>query len=203
MATEGGERSMPQPSALITAVTADDEITALFKAHGDTVARWACRLGGPGIDEEDIVQEVFLVARRRLGGYEGDAKVTTWLFRITERVAKVARRKAHRHGRWALLPAIVAHGLVAPQRGPGEQLDRSEVSRLVYAILDRLPENQRKVLILFQLEEMSTEQIAELVDAKAATVRVWLHRARLRFAELYRQIEERDDSTLHAGEGRP
>src|SRR5262249_14147909 len=68
-------------------------VADLYRAHAQTVARWASRLGGPAIDVEDVVQEVFLVVQRRLDGFRGDAHVKTWLYRITANVVRWRRRK--------------------------------------------------------------------------------------------------------------
>ena len=59
------------------------------------MGRWAARLGGPSIEVEDVVQEVFLVAKRRLVSFrpDGGGSITTWLFRATERIVKATRRK--------------------------------------------------------------------------------------------------------------
>src|SRR5262245_486200 len=67
----------------------------LYRTYATKVGRWAARLGGPSIEVEDVVQEVFLVAKRRLISFrsDGSGKVTTWLFRATERIVKAARRK--------------------------------------------------------------------------------------------------------------
>src|SRR5206468_229623 len=68
---------------------------------------WARRLLGPGGDVEDAMQEVFLVAYRRLPEYRGDAKITTWLHEITFRVTQNQRRKL-RLARWLrLTPALI------------------------------------------------------------------------------------------------
>jgi RNA polymerase sigma factor (sigma-70 family) len=69
------------------------DLDNLYRAHAATVARWAARLVGPGADVEDIVHEIFLVAGRRLPEFRGEAKVSTWLYRITERVALGYRRR--------------------------------------------------------------------------------------------------------------
>jgi RNA polymerase sigma factor (sigma-70 family) len=149
-----------------------------------TVARWARRLGGPSIDPDDVVQDVFLVARRRLDRWEPGARITTWLFRTTEKIARRARRRQRL--RELVLRVIGANG--ESERGAGptplEQLERDETCRRVYAILDRLPERQRRVLILFELEGLSTQEIADLLGARLPTVRVWLYRARAGFAAI-------------------
>jgi RNA polymerase sigma-70 factor (ECF subfamily) len=170
------ERTLPLVSQPDDAV----DIDALYRLHARTVARWALRLGGPGIDADDVTQDVFLVARRRLRTFEPRAKITTWLFRTTEKVVRAARRRQRLR---RLLTGDSAE-VAATGPTPLEAALRDETCRRVYRILDRLPDKQRRVLILFELEGLSTQDIAVLVGARPVTVRVWLHRARARFAEL-------------------
>jgi RNA polymerase sigma-70 factor (ECF subfamily) len=166
------------------------DIEAVYRLHAPTVARWTARLGGPSVDVEDVVQEVFLVAGRRLRRSCTDAKVTTWLFRATQRIVLAARRKA-RLRRWlARTPPDLAPALPRTRPTPLEAIERQELAATVYALLDRMPEGLRQVLILFEMEGMTTDEIAALTGARAATVRVRLHRARCRFAELYQSGEE-------------
>jgi RNA polymerase sigma-70 factor (ECF subfamily) len=159
---------------------------SLYRAHASTVARWAARLGGPGIDPNDVVQEVFLVAQRRLTVFRAEGgQITTWLFRTTEKVVQTARRK-QRLRRWlARLSVGRPPGLGQARPGPGEALERWQEVEGVYRVLDRMPDKLRRVLVLFELEQMSTGEIADLVGARIGTVRVWLFRARARFMELH------------------
>src|SRR5215468_8530803 len=71
----------------------------LFEQHADTVAGWASRLGGPAVDVEDVVQEVFVIVHRRLERFRGNANITTWLYGITANIVYQQRRKAKRR-RW-------------------------------------------------------------------------------------------------------
>src|SRR4051794_40725215 len=87
------------PDHLAGADPAGLDIALLYRAHERTVMRWAARLGGPEIDVEDVVQDVFLVAKRRLRSFDGAANVKTWLFRTTEKIVQAARRKG-RFRRW-------------------------------------------------------------------------------------------------------
>ena len=163
------------------------DLDALYRQHARTVARWARRLGGPDVDAEDITHEVFLVARRRLRRFEArpaGAQITTWLFRTTEKIARSARRRQRFRrlfmGRQPELTPFHPAAIVTPL----ERLEQDELCRRVYAVLDRMPERQRRVLILFELEGMSTQQMADLLQTRVGTVKVWLFRARARFAEL-------------------
>jgi len=184
--------SMPRaahssPPDLGSAESAVD-VALLYRAHERTVMRWAARLGGPDIDVEDVVQDVFLVARRRLGSFEGRGSLKTWLFRTTEKIVLAARRKG-RLRRWLARSGEAATATMGAARPtPGEALERDREIRDVYRILDRLPERQRRVLVLFELEGLSTQEIAGLVGARVATVRVWLFRARARFLEEHQRL---------------
>lgn len=156
----------------------------IYRAHAATVARWVTHLGGPTADVDDLVHEIFLVADRRLAEFRGEAKLTTWLYRITERVVR-GRRRNDRVRRWLLRTfrgdLENAHGPTPPT--PIEEMERRRSAEVVYRILDRLPEKYRDLLVLFELEGASGEEIAELTGGKLATVWVRLHRARKRFLE--------------------
>jgi RNA polymerase sigma-70 factor (ECF subfamily) len=158
------------------------DFETLYRAHASTVARWAAKLAGPQVDVDDLVHEIFLVVRRRLPEFRGDAKVTTWLYRITERVARETRRK-DRFRRWfSRARYLEIQGTVAPPHlTPVDEFERRQSGETVYRILDRLPYKYRNVLVLFELEELSGEEIATLTGLKLATVWVHLHRARVRF----------------------
>jgi RNA polymerase sigma-70 factor (ECF subfamily) len=167
------------------------EITSLFRTHAAQVERWVARLAGPGVDAEDVVQEVFLVVQRRLVEWRAEAKVTTWLYRITERVVHRQRRK-QRMGRWLRgLAGDFAENIPAERLTPVDELERKQAASTVYAALDGLERKQRAVVVLFEIEGLSGEEIATLTGTKLATVWVQLHRGRARFLERLRQMEKR------------
>ena len=70
------ERSLAPPAEDVVAA----DVGELYRQHAETVARWVARLGGPLIDLEDAVHEVFVIAQRRRPSTEGAARITTWLF---------------------------------------------------------------------------------------------------------------------------
>jgi RNA polymerase sigma-70 factor (ECF subfamily) len=179
------------PPADADPVDSPVDVARLYRAHERTVMRWAARLGGPGIDVEDVVQDVFLVAKRRLKSSDDSWNIQTWLFRTTENIVKAARRK-RRLRRWlSLSREPAAPGMGAPRPTPAEALEHDRAVEEVYRVLDRMPERQRRVLVLFEIEGMSTQAIAELIDAPVGTVRVWLFRARARFLEEHQRLFQR------------
>ncbi|HEY2902899.1 MAG TPA: sigma-70 family RNA polymerase sigma factor [Polyangia bacterium] len=176
--------SMPRPMLQEAEPVRADGFDALFRQHGAVVARWAAALGGPELEIEDAVQEVFMVAHRRLSEFRGDAKVTTWLFQITRRVVSGQRRRA-RWRQWLRGSAEdVAGHLATPELGPVEALERREAARRLYAVLDQMNEKYRMVLVLTKMEGLDADQIARVSGVSSVTVRVWLHRARAQFQQL-------------------
>jgi len=194
LASQGGvAMSLPVPAPPASAEAPGPlDLDALYRAHAPTVARWSAHLGGPSADLDDLVHEIFLVAGRRMSEFRGEAKVTTWLYRITERVV-AARRRSDRARRWLRRTrrADLERALCSTPPSPVEDLHRRQSREMVYRLLDRLPEKYRNVLILFELEGLSGEEIAGLTGRKLPTIWVHLHRARALFlAELSRHDQE-------------
>ena len=187
-------RARPSLSAMPQVNAFAPDVAALYRTYAAKVGRWAARLGGPSIEVEDVVQEVFLVAKRRLPAFrtDGGGSVTTWLFRATERIVKAARRKQRLRRLFGVAPADDAAGAAMAGPIPSDDLERRQEIAHVYRVLDRLPERQRKVLILFELEGLSTHDIATLIGARVGTVRVWLYRARAAFLQQHEAITARD-----------
>jgi len=161
--------------------TAPLTFAGVYGEHAATVARWAARLGGPAADVEDITQEVFLVVNRRLAEFRGDGRVSTWLFGITAKVAANERRRRKLRQWWLRLAPAAGDDAPAPGEGALEQLEKRERRVLFYRALDRLTERHRRALVLFELEEMSVDEVAAHLGLRAGTARVLLHRARAAF----------------------
>lgn len=157
--------------------------SAVYAAHAQTVARWAARLGGPSADVEDITQEVFVVVNRRLSEFRGDGRMSTWLFGITAKVAANERRRRKLRHLWFRLVPGAGDDAPAPADGALEQLEKRERRVLFHRALDRLNERHRRALVLFELEEMSVEEVAAHLELRPGNVRVLLHRARAAFLE--------------------
>jgi len=163
-------------------------VTVLFERYGDAVVAWASRLGGPSIDPEDVAQEVFIVAHRRIGDFRGHASAKTWLYGITLRVVMQLRRKARRRRWFGLHTETDLATPVEPERSPIDQLEQRRLRASVYRVLDAMSEASRTALILAEMEGLSGEEIAALTGQRVATVWVRLHRAREQFGHLARKL---------------
>jgi RNA polymerase sigma-70 factor (ECF subfamily) len=150
---------------------------AFYETHADFVRRAVIRLGGPGQDVDDLMQDVFLIALRKLDEFEGRSKVTTWLYGIAARVVSSARRRSRFKQLIGFQPA---HEPVE-SRTPADLFEDREASDVVYDSLDKLSERKRTVFVLYEIEGLSGEEIAAIVDCPLKTVWTRLHHARREF----------------------
>jgi RNA polymerase sigma-70 factor, ECF subfamily len=164
-----------------------DRIDALYEQHLGKVKRWARQLAGPGMDVEDIVHDVFMIAFRKRFSFRGDASIDAWLFRITEREVRNKRRRLRL--RLALLGRHRDTLVPPPPDTPQQELERRERHERLYWALDRLPERYRTALILFEIEELPGERVAEMTGNRLNAVWVILHRGRARLLQLLAKEE--------------
>ena len=169
----------PRPQS----VTADDRLSEIYDAYFAKVFRWVRAFGCPESDIEDVTQEVFLVARRKLSSFNGD-NVAAWLYQIASLEARDHRRRAWFRrvfygGRDETLAAVAT---AAPS--PSEQLEAQQRRQLIYAVVGQMNVKWRAAFVLFEIEGYSGEEIAALERIPIATVWTHLHRARKEFVEL-------------------
>jgi RNA polymerase sigma-70 factor (ECF subfamily) len=180
---------MEQTAALPAAVAEGPDLEAIYRTHVHAVGHWAARLAGPALDVEDIVQEVFLIAHQKIGKFRGDSSLATWLFAITERVIWHRRRK-ERWRRWlGGTTEEIATRLPAREPSPHDVLQSKQATEMFYRALEGVAERYRAPLILFELDELSGQEIANLKGVRVETVWVWLHRGRAQLLERFIQLE--------------
>ena len=181
---------------------ASDEALAALAAGGDAAAfealvaryqgriyRLACRLTGSEGDAQDVLQEAFLAAYRGLGAFRSASRFSTWLYRIATNAALLHRRRQRRQWTEPLddyLPRFTETGehaaepseLEIPSRAD-EILDQKRLAELAREGLARLPDIYRDAFVLRDLEELPTDEVADLLGLDSAAVRQRVHRARL------------------------
>jgi RNA polymerase sigma-70 factor (ECF subfamily) len=155
----------------------------LYENYEPMVERWVRRLAGPGAEVEDLIHDVFVVALRRRGEFRGEAKVSTWLFRITELV--VRKRRFRRKLRQCLDVLHRSHeiAVVLPSPTPLEVIEQRQQVQRLYAALDRLPDKYRTAVILCDIENVGAEEVGHLLGLTANAVWVRVHRGRAMLLE--------------------
>jgi RNA polymerase sigma-70 factor (ECF subfamily) len=176
---------------------AEKRVQQMYEEHAAMVWRGLRRLGVHEASLEDAVQDVFLVAHRRLADFKGRSSVKTWLYGIVVRVAKDHRRnqarQAHRAERLAQGLSVSSEG--APT--PAGEAERREANQALHAILESLDEKQREVLIMVELEDFSIREVASALSLRVRTCQRRLQAAHAAFEKRfarYLQASERKQS---------
>jgi len=153
------------------------DFRALYDAHFDFVWRSLRRLGVREPDVLDLAQKVFLTAYFKLPEFEGRSLISTWLFAIAQRVASDYRRSAPVR-REVSTDASELDAVAVEAEDFSSERDARHQADAAEAILNKLSEPQRTVFVLFELEEMSGQDIATLLNVSVGTVRSRLRLAR-------------------------
>tara|TARA_B100001989_G_scaffold189158_1_gene138432 strand:+ start:296 stop:913 length:618 start_codon:yes stop_codon:yes gene_type:complete len=168
-------------------------LDTFYRTYARTVLAWAIRLGGPRLDAEDIAQDVFAVAFRRIGSFRGDSRLSTWLFSITRNVIYNARRRA------AIRRMVALDAVPEPAAGQplaDAHLERHQRREQVQAALEQLKSNQREVLVLMDLEGRTAPEVGEMIGIPPGTVYSRLHYARKAFAAVLDRMEAEENKAL-------
>ena len=152
---------------------ASEDDADFYTQHFDFVWRNALRLGAQDDWAEDAVHEVFFVATRKLHEFEGRSNIRTWLFAITHHVVQRMQRDRARHARRLRSLAFAHEDLGRASTSP-----IAEDARYLRQLLARLDESKRVIIILTELEGMTSKEIAELLGLKQGTVDSRLRAAR-------------------------
>ena len=168
----------------------DEELVALsmggdVESFNQLVLRWerpiyalAYRVIGREEDARDVVQETFLRAFRGIGNFRGQAKFSSWVYRIA---LNLCRDWIRRERRAPILPAPEGVDVVelAAEQGPAESIEdlvaRNDISKVVADLMTRLPEEQRTAIVLKEYHGMTFQEIADLQGVPLSTVKTRLY----------------------------
>jgi RNA polymerase sigma-70 factor (ECF subfamily) len=179
-----------RPAALLPrempARNESERLTALFHAHVDLVWRFVRRLGVAPDAIDDAVQEVFVVASRRLDAIEA-GKEKAFLYGTALRVASQSRRTRSRRREDDVDSAVDNAEAHAPSAE--ELVDRKRARELLDDIVARMPDDTRDVFVLYELEGLTMAEIAACTNLPAGTVASRLRRGREVFQAAVARIE--------------
>ncbi len=179
---------------LVARATAGD-----LDAFNQLVVRWerpiyalAYRTLGREEDARDVVQEAFLRAYRGLRGFKGEAKFSSWLYRITLNLCRDWMRRERRAPVVQVPEGVDPVDLADAHAAPGESVEdlvaRREMSAAVTRAMAELPEEQRTAIMLKEYQGLTFQEIADLLDCPLSTVKTRLYQG---LSVLRRRLERR------------
>jgi len=160
------------------------DLRAIFLTHHRRLYRVAYHLTSSRHDAEDVVQDVFVRLQDKLEQFQGEARLSTWLYRMTVNASLDALRRFKRRQKWETpLSLIVNEESFA--RENSAQLAHAEISGKLQKALSRLRKPFRAVIVLRDFEGMAYDEIAEVLQIDKGTVASRLHRA---YAKLKKEL---------------
>ncbi len=157
--------------------------TLLVRRYEQRLFRSMTRISGSPEDAEDICQEAFTRAWRAISKFRGESQFYSWVFRIALNLLRSSKRQLKASVSLDAVRDAIGDDL-EDQRAdvdPSHSMQVRDQQRVVQAAMDAMEESFRTVLVLTDLEEMSYEEIARVVDCPVGTVRSRIHRARQEF----------------------
>lgn len=186
---------------LIQQLRAGDELAfkSLVENYQDLVYNTALGVVQNSEDAEDVSQEVFIQVYRSIDQFKGDARLSTWIYRITTTKALDHIRSRKRKKRFAFITSLfgandeLIHEPVDFQH-PGVALDRKEQAALLFRMIEQLPDNQKVAFTLHKTEELSYQEIADVMQLSVSAVESLLFRARQNLRKLLERYYAQNNS---------
>ena len=184
-------------SGLVERLRGGDEaaLEALMERYASRVYRLAHGITRNTADAEEVTQDVFLSLFRKIDRFEGRAALGTWIYRVAANAALIKQRGKRFELEVALeelLPTFLSDGhrdedrsylLADWSQTPEQELFSDETRGVLSRAIDQLPDHYRAVVVLRDVEELSNEEVAEILEEPVATVKSRLHRARMALRE--------------------
>jgi RNA polymerase sigma-70 factor (ECF subfamily) len=186
---------------LIQQLRAGNELAfkSLVENYQDLVYNTALGVVQNSEDAEDVAQEVFIQVFRSIDQFKGDARLSTWIYRITTTKALDHIRSRKRKKRFAFITSLfgandeLVHEPVDFQH-PGVALDRKEQAALLFRMIEQLPDNQKVAFTLHKTEELSYQEIADVMQLSVSAVESLLFRARQNLRKLLEKYYAQNNS---------
>lgn len=172
----------------------------IMRRYNQRLYRAARAITRSDSEAEDVVQDAYVRAFQHLGQYRGESAFGSWLTRIAVNEAIARLRQSKKFEPFEDAEGEVVH-MSSPDRSPEQNAADSETRALLEQAVERLPDNYRVVYMLREVEELSTAETAQVLEATEENVKVRLHRARaLLRRQLYATVGKnaREAFTFHA-----
>jgi RNA polymerase sigma-70 factor (ECF subfamily) len=169
----------------------------LVRLHQAAVFRQLLRVIGDPAEAEDLAQEVFVTVFKAIDTFRGDSRLATWIHRIAQNHARNRLKYHGRHKRRgdAPLDETTEESVAVPETGsrlprPDHALEAQQAEVHIRLAITQLDPEQRTLIVLRDLENMTYEEIQEQTGLPSGTVKSRLHRARVALQERFRALSE-------------
>jgi RNA polymerase sigma factor (sigma-70 family) len=167
----------------------------LVKNYQDRVYNTAIGIVQNAEDAQDVAQEVFIQVFRSIHSFKAESKLSTWIYRITTTRALDLLRSRKSKKRFGFLQRLFGDSNetlfeVPDFNHPGVAMDRKENAALLFKAIDQLPENQKIAFTLHKLEDLSYQEISEVMQTSVAAVESMMHRAKQNLRKILTQTIE-------------
>ena len=165
----------------------------LARRHQDALFNTIYRITGNQDLAYDVVQESFLKAYNAIAGFRSGSRFYTWLYRIALNTLRSHwRKEGRRPGEQSLTEDPPDLGIGQGSDDPAIAAQKKEMEQIIQQSISALPDPQREILVLRDVEQLEYDQIAEILDLSLGTVKSRLHRARMTLKEKLRHLWEGD-----------
>lgn len=168
----------------------DSAFEAIYHRYGEMVYNLALRLSGDPEDAADLTQEAFLKIHRHLSGFRGRSSLRTWIYRVAINCCRSRyRRQRVWQGRLVLVREDGLEQLPDGRRDPEERAIAHRTGEMVEEALESLPGIFREAVFLRDIEGLTYDEIAQVLNLRIGTVRSRIARGRDRLRELLEEIQ--------------
>ena len=173
------------PAGLVERARGGDEtaLRALVEHVYPAVHRWALVHTGDPMEADDLTQDVLVQMIRKIESFHGDARFSTWLYSVTRNAATDRFRKRARRTRIVEDPKAHLELLPRGPADPAKEAERRELGDILGVYFNELPERQREILDLVELQGIPSVEVAQMLGIEAVSVRAHLFKARRRLRE--------------------
>lgn len=167
----------------------------LVDTYRDRVYNTALGIVQNAEDAEDVAQEVFIQVYRSISSFKGESKLSTWLYRIATTRSLDLLRSRKSKKRFGLIQRLFGEGnepvMEIPDfNHPGVSLDRKEKAARLFKAISKLPENQKIAFTLHKLEDLSYQEVSEVMGTSLPAVESLMHRARQNLRKMLEKDED-------------
>lgn len=178
----------------------DEAFRELIERYKNYVYSLIFRMVGHQETAEDLAQEAFIKVYRSLPGFRGDAKFSTWLYRLTMNLVKDYRRSQQRRPYLVLLDKM-KDWLVDWKETPEDHALKNEERQEVGQLLDSLSDKYRMVMYLYHYRQLSYQEISEILNLPLKTVETRLYRGKALLKERWMEVNGGESNAQKQPEG--